>query len=149
MKETIDTVKAVEALGRATSQVLADMAFIDAACASFDGPVAYDVCAAIDILKPLSCRLELRMPRSLSDSIVETLGADGPAADDAVLEMVNILAGVFISEYFGSGAVIKLELPTFLYESTEGDEDVPIAMVRGDAEGTPFAVVISSVRYRY
>ena len=148
MNDTIDAAKAVEALGRATTQVLADMAFIDAPCAPTDETVAYDVCAAIDILKPLSCRLELRLPKPLSDSIVETLGAGGPSVDDAVLEMVNILAGVFISEYFGPGSAIKLELPTFLYESAE-DEGVPIATVRGDAEGTPFAAVIRSVRYRY
>jgi len=148
MNDTIDAAKAAEALGRATAQVLADMAFIDAPCAPSDSPVPYDVCAAIDILKPLSCRLELRMPRSLSDSIVETLGGGGPSTDDAVLEMVNVLAGVFISEYFGPGSTIKLELPMFLYEPSD-DEATPIAVVRGDAEGTPFAAVIRSVRYRY
>ena len=148
MNDTIDAAKAAEALGKATTQVLADMAFIDAPCAPSGSPVPYDVCAAIDVLKPLSCRLELRMPRSLSDSIVETLGGGGPSMDDAVLEMVNVLAGAFISEYFGPGSAIKLELPMFLYEPAD-DEATPIAAVRGDAEGTPFEAVIRSVRYRY
>jgi len=148
MSEALDTGRAVEALGRAATQAFADMAFIDARCSVLEGPLAYDVCAAIDILKPLSCRLELRMPRSLSDSIVETLGSGSPAVDDAVLEMVNVLAGVFLSEYFGPGSAVKLELPAFLYEPGP-DEGTPIASVRGDAEGTPFAAVIRSVRYRY
>ncbi len=148
MKDTIEAAKAAEALGRAATQVLADMAFIDAPCAPSDAPVPYDVRAAIDILKPLSCRLELHLPRSLSDSIVETLGGGSPAVDDAVLEMVNVLAGVFLSEYFGPGSAVKLELPTFLYEPG-ADEGTPIASVRGDAEGIPFAAVIRSVRYRY
>ncbi len=152
MKDSIDAEKAAMALGAATVSVFADMAFLDATCVPRSVQArpqeSYDVCAVIDILKPLSCRLELRMPKSLSDSIVETLGSDGPDMDDAVLEMVNVLAGVFISEYFGPGATIKLELPMYLYEPLE-DEDAPIAVVTGDAEGTPFETLIRSVRYRY
>ncbi len=152
MKESIDADKAVTALCAATTSLFADMVFIDAVCTPDDNPdhplVPYDVCVAIDILKPLSCTLELRMPRTLSTQIVETLGSDDPGADDAVLEMVNILAGVFISEYFGPGATIKLELPMYVYEPP-ADEDAPIAVALGDAEGTRFETMIRSVRYRY
>lgn len=152
MKDSIDAEKAATALGAATVSVFADMAFLDATCVPRSAQArpqeSFDVCAVIDILKPLSCRLELRMPKTLSDSIVETLGSDGPDMDDAVLEMVNVLAGVFISEYFGPGATIKLELPMYLYEPLE-DEDAPIAIVAGDAEGKPFEALIRSVRYRY
>lgn len=153
MSDTIDADRAAEALCRATTQVLADMAFIDAACAPSDEAVAYDVCAAIDLLRPLSCRLELRMPRTLADTISDTLGAGdaaggGAGTTDTELEMVNILAGVFISEYFGPGADIKLELPTFLYEPM-ADEGTPICSVRCDAEGTPCMAIIRSIRYRY
>lgn len=152
MKESIDASKAATALCAATTSLFADMVFIDAVCVPesiHDRPlVPYDVCVAIDILKPLSCTLEFRMPRSLSDQIVETLGSDDPSADDAVLEMVNIMAGVFISEYFGSGATIKLELPMYVYEPP-ADEDTPIAVALGDAEGTRFETLIRSVRYRY
>lgn len=152
MKESIDAEKAVSALCAATTSLFADMVFIDAVCVpdgAMDRPQApYDVCVAIDILKPLSCRLELRMPKVLSEQIVDTLGSDEPGADDAVLEMVNILAGVFISEYFGPGATIKLELPMYVYEPP-ADEGAPIAVVLGDAEGTRFETLIRSVRYRY
>jgi len=152
MKESIDALKAVTALCAATTSLFADMVFIDAVCTPDSNPerpqVPFDVCVAIDILKPLSCTLELRMPRSLSQQIVDTLGSDEPGADDAVLEMVNILAGVFISEYFGSGATIKLELPMYVYEPP-ADGDAPIAVVLGDAEGTRFETLIRSVRYRY
>ncbi|HRW23835.1 MAG TPA: chemotaxis protein CheX [Spirochaetia bacterium] len=106
----------------------------------------------MDILKPLSCRLELRMPRSLYAGIVELLGSgDADAADepeDAVLEMVNVLAGSFISERFGPGADMKLELPCYLYGADQAS-GVPIAGVGCDAEGEPFSVLLTSVRYRY
>jgi len=152
MKESIDALKAVSALSAATTSLFADMVFIDAVCVPDGNPdrprVPYDVCVAIDILKPLSCTLELRMPGTLSEQIIETLGSDEPGADDAVLEMVNILAGVFISEYFGAGAIIKLELPMYVYEPP-ADEDAPIAVVLGDAEGARFETLIRSVRYRY
>lgn len=162
------------ALSAAVGAVFADMAFLDASCvpatsgapadeagAGGEGAAAceLDVRAAIDILKPLSCSLELRMPRSLSDAIKDTLGAgdeagssDGPPTDDAVLEMVNVLAGAFLSEYFGSGAPIKLELPQYLYEGLEDEAPArgePLAMLRCDAEGRPFEAYIHSVRYRY
>lgn len=152
MKDSIDTAKVASALCAATSSVFADMAFLDASCLPdedrYRPQEVFDICTVIDILKPLSWRLELRMPKTLSDSIMETLGSEGPDTDDAVLEMVNILAGVFISEYFGPGAAIKLELPTYMYEAID-DEEEPIVRVLGNAEGTPFEVLIRSVRYRY
>lgn len=173
-RDGIDAGRVSTALSAAVGTVFADMAFIDASCSAAiiagasggESPGAgaatgeLDVRAAIDILKPLSCSLELRMPRSLSDAIKETLGAgddagspDGPPTDDAVLEMVNVLAGTFLSEYFGPGAPIKLELPQYLYEGLGYAEPLadgePLAMLRCDAEGRPFEAYIHSVRYRY
>jgi hypothetical protein len=148
MSESLDLARAAAALGKASSEMFANMLFMDAYCSADSVPARHDVCAVIDLLKPLSCRLELRMPRSLADAIVEVLGPDDPNADDTVLEMLNVLAGSFISEYFGAGAPIKLELPMFLYEPDEraGDD---IVAIKGNAEGQPFAVIIRSVRYRY
>lgn len=185
-RDGIDAGRVKTALSAAVGTVFADMAFIDATCSpamtvgesGSPSPLAgaemedLDVRAAIDILKPLSCSLELRMPRTLSDTIKETLGAgdeagtpDGPPTDDAVLEMVNVLAGTFLSEYFGPGAPIKLELPQYLYEelgeglsggggaggSVPGTPPAgePLAMLHCDAEGRPFEAYIHSVRYRY
>jgi len=160
--EGVDARRVADALKAATTAVFADMAFIDAACVAEvpaeetrEARPGLEVRAAIDILKPLSCRLELRMPRALSDTIKETLGSgdaadasDGPPTDDAVLEMVNVLAGAFLSEYFGPGASIKLELPLYLFEGAE-DGGEPLAALRYDAEGKPFEAYIHSVRYRY
>jgi len=146
--ESVDYTRAAEALSKAVSSMFAEMVFIDAVCVRDDTPIVHDLCAVIDILKPLSCRLELHLPHSLAETIIAVLGADDPNADDTVLEMLNILAGSFISEYFGPGASIKLELPSFLYEPDETAGEVAVSL-QGDAEGQPFTVLIRSVRYRY
>ena len=110
--------------------------------------------AAIDVLSPLSCRIELKINTPLRDRILETLFGDGmdqeqkKAAEDPLLEMLNIIAGSFLSSYFGSGTNIQLELPRYLYlgEVSSGQSVSSILM---DAEGQSLEATISSVRYRY
>ncbi len=152
MNDDAEAIETADALFRATSEVFAGMVFMDVSRAGEGAAETGEIAAAIDILKPLSCRLELRMPRALYAGIVELLGSgDADAADepeDAVLEMVNVLAGSFISERFGPGADMKLELPRYLYGEDRAS-GVPIAGVGCDAEGEPFSVLLTSVRYRY
>ncbi len=158
--ERLDGDKAADLLGRATSSVFAEMAFVDANPADAiplgdgrrdDAPTRS---AVIDVLAPLSCRIELRMTVSLRDRIVDTLFADEPeetrkkSADDALLETLNVIAGEFLSSYFGAGTEIRLSLPRYLCEG----ETLPgetVAEARLDAEGEPLVATLASVRYRY
>ncbi len=160
MTERMDRQRAEELLERATSSVFAEMAFVDAIPA--DGKPLGDGrrdaeptrSAVIDVLAPLSCRMELKMTVALRDRIVDTLFADEPeetrkkSADDALLETLNVMAGEFLSSYFGAGTEIRLSLPRYLYdgESLPGE---PVAEARMDAEGEPLVVTLDSVRYRY
>jgi hypothetical protein len=103
---------------------------------------------------PLSCRIELKVDVALRDHIVETLFGDFPEneqkkmAEDSILEMLNVIAGSFISAYFGPDTTIQLELPRLLYiaESPVGQT---VARVLMDAEGIPLTANLTSVRYRY
>lgn len=150
MKETIDPVRAASILMETLSSTLADMAFIDVepACAK-GAPIQDPVRMAIDVLRPVSLRLELECPGALKVRIEETLfQGEERGEEDSLLEILNVSAGVFLSSYFGTGADIKLELPQYLFFSDGSEGDI-LAEAEGDAEGEPLRAVLRSIRYRY
>lgn len=152
MNDTLDPARAAGILMEAFSSTFADMAFIDVEPAKDKGALILDpVRAAIDVLKPVSCRLEIECPASLKAKLEENLfqgQVGGGGESDSLLEMLNVAAGVFLTAYFGPGADIKLELPEYLYFS-DGSEGEVLAQAAGDAEGVPLRAVLRSVRYRY
>ena len=154
MNETIEPIRAASVLMSALSSTLAEFAFIDvepAGTGDSSSPVKTPVRAAIDVLKPVSCRIEIECPISLRNRIEETLfQGQGEAGDgdDSLLEILNVAAGVFLTSYFGPEVDIKLELPQYLYVSGP-DEGAILAEAAGDAEGEPISAVLRSVRYRY
>jgi len=157
-----DPARSRDALSDAVCSTFADMTFIDVAPARAGAgpgarPVAApgirEVRAAIDVLRPVSGRLELRMPEDLRARILDILydgseGEGGERRDDSVLELLNVIAGQFLSRYFGRNAEVKLELPQYLYfhEDNEGETIVDLDF---DAEGLPARALLSSIRYRY
>jgi hypothetical protein len=159
-----DAEKTANLLAGCTSSIFADMSFIDVqrvsaesqrALAANPEPASDDErCAAIDVLSPVSCRIELRITQGLRDRVVETLFGDAPdsvqkkTGEDTLLEMLNIIAGSFLSGYFGPGTPIQLELPRYLYFSEESAGQT-VAKVFMDAEGQPLNISLNSVRYRY
>ncbi|HSV56022.1 MAG TPA: hypothetical protein VLH39_02810 [Magnetospirillaceae bacterium] len=159
MTDSFDTAQAAAALGESVRNVLADMAFLDAwprtPSGASDSPESR---AAIDVLKPASFRLELRMPPDFAAKVAAIILCDEPAGadasdgtfrgDDTVLEILNVIAGSFVTRYFGPGAVPRLELPHFKYYA-DGSEGEEICSLDFDVEGLPLRVVLSSIRYRY
>ena len=150
MNDTLDPARAAGILMEAFSSTFADMAFIDVGPARAKGALILDpVRAAIDVLKPVSCRLEIECPASLKERIEETLvQGEGGNEEDSLLEILNVAAGVFLTAYFGPGADIKLELPQYLFLS-EGAEGTVLAEGSADAEGHALRAVLRSIRYRY
>lgn len=160
----LDAERAAGVLSECAPQIFADMTFMDALPVSVAwGPKADEVPAAgtgfqrvhiaIDMLKPLSCRLELEFPRALGDKINETLyGGDAAsladAGDDSTLELLNVMAGAFLSTYFGPGASFKLELPFFIFGASEVSGPA-IARIDLEIEGVPATLTLRSIRYRY
>ena len=162
MTDNFDAEHAERILAECVISVFADMAFIDVERSENNTKNASDTYnanpdsarAAIDVLAPLTCRIELKINTPLRDRITKTLFGDiaeseiKKTAEDPLLEMLNIIAGTFLSGYFGSGTDIQLELPRYLYsdEQSSGQE---IAAIRMDAEGEPVEAILSSIRYRY
>lgn len=160
MSEIFNAERAVCVLADSVASVFADMAFIDVertAQTGASGPAPgsdTERRAVIDVLSPLSCRIELAITTALRDRILDTLFGDldkeeqRKTAEDPLLEMLNIIAGSFLSAYFGPGTDIQLELPRYLYLS-EPSQDESVSSITLDAEGEPLKASISSVRYRY
>jgi CheY-specific phosphatase CheX len=160
MSEIFNAERAVSVLADSVSSVFADMAFIDVERAKQSETSGLEPAseterrAVIDVLSPLSCRIELTITTALRDRILDTLFGDldkdeqRKTAEDPLLEMLNIIAGSFLSAYFGPGTDIQLELPRYLYFS-ESAQGQPVSSITLDAEGEPLKASISSVRYRY
>ena len=155
MMEGFDSDRARAELGKAVVDAMADMAFLDAVprAAESDGPSqAWGFHSAIDVLRPVSCRIELQSQEELIERITDILfeepAQEGPEREDSILEMLNVVAGSFLTAYFGHGTEIKLELPKYVFFS-DGEEGESIAAIDFDAEGSPFRVSLSSIRYRY
>ncbi len=165
MTEFLEGTKAADLLAESVISAFAGMSFIDATKVSTESglepfirpgtPVPDDKrCAIIDILMPLSCRVELVMDIAIRDRIIDTLFSDVPIseqkklADDSILEMLNVITGSFLSSYFGSDTTIQLELPRLLYiaESPIGQTAARVVL---DAEGKSLTATLTSVRYRY
>lgn len=151
MTESFDPARTSAALSETLQTVLAEMAFLDAEPRpSGSAPVHPEESrAAIDVLKPASFRLELHMhPDFAAKAASIILCDDTPRGDDTVLEILNVIAGGFVTRYFGAGTVPRLELPHFKYfaDGTEGQE---ICSLDFDVEGLPLRVILSSIRYRY
>lgn len=166
MTEPFDPSRAAPMLEAAVSRVFADMAFIDAERSPRPVQVAQpEARAAIDALEPASCSIELRMGDSLRRRIADILfsgqAGSGEASDDALLELLNVIAGSFLTDYFGPGGEIKLDLPRYLYFGDEaalpgrdaqggpGGGSRVVAELDLDAEGEPLKAILSSIRYRY
>lgn len=149
MSDNIDPGRARAALAAVIPEAFADMAFIDAEPVAEPSRVP-ETRAAIDILKPFSCRLEIAAGPGVRERIADILFGESEerGRDDAFLELLNIAAGSFITRYFGAGSDIRLELPHYLYFEEEG-EGSPVVSLAFDAEGEPVVATLRSVRYRY
>ncbi len=151
MTESFDPARASAALSDSLQTVLADMVFLDAEPRPSGSVPATSVGshAAIDVLKPASFRLELRMhPEFAAKAASIVLCDDASRGDDTALEILNVIAGSFVTRYFGAGAVPRLELPQFKY-FTDGTEGQEICSLDFDVEGLPLRIILSSIRYRY
>lgn len=148
----LDPARAGRCLSDSVSATLAEMVFVDATALPPDstatdpgGPVA-----TIDVLAPLSLRIELGFSDALRARVVSTLfageAAPGGAAGDAILEILNVVAGAFLSLYFGPGTPVSLSLPRYLRGAEAGE---PVASAAFDAEGERASASVLSVRYRY
>ncbi len=149
MTENMDAEKALSALITAVQTEMADMVFIDTAKATYSPALKAENRAAIDMLKPLSLLLEVSAGPKLRGRIADILyGEDSEwNRDDAFFELLNVTAGIFLSEYYGPGMEVRLELPRYLFMRDE-EEGAAVAESGFDAEGEPMLAALRSISYR-
>jgi len=153
MKDGFELKRASGILTAAVTDTLADMAFLDVLPVNDteENTAALESRAAIDVLKPTSCRVEIQAPAAFRAKVSEILfppDEGEEAQDDAFLEILNVITGKFLTAYYGPGTEIKLELPRFLFLD-DGSEGQPICSLLLDVEGCRLAIILSSIRYRY
>jgi hypothetical protein len=162
MTYTLDPGKAEMILAQCVSDVFAETTFMDVQedSAQDDGatpePSEINRFAAIDVLSPLSCRIQIGIKQNTLNRIADILfGSSGESAlnikkytDDSILEILNIISGSFLTRYFGAGTEFQLELPQYLYavNDTTGETVTRFLM---NAEGDVIEILLVSVRYRY
>jgi hypothetical protein len=161
MNEMFDPLRVKPILEQTLASVLAEMAFLDCVPATLVSPqqvADLSHCVAIDVLKPGSFRIEIRVGDVFRKKIISMLfdpeadaepglGSDA-SEEDLLLEILNVLAGNFISQYFGADASAKLELPRYLYFTDPAEGEI-VAETIMDSEGELIKVALRSVRYRY
>jgi CheY-specific phosphatase CheX len=158
MTYTLDPGKTEMILAQCVSDVFAETAFIDVQedAAQAGAESTANRFAAIDVLSPLSCRIQIGINQNILKRIADILfGSSGesPAnikkyADDSILEILNIITGSFLTRYFGAGTEFQLELPQYLYAVSDTTGDL-VTRFRMDAEGDAIEILLVSVRYRY
>lgn len=159
MNEMFDKVRVKSTLEETVTSVLAEMTFLD--CLPVVQINAEELaelshCVAVDALKPGSFRLEIRVSKNFQKKIMAMLFDTKPQESnsqdsseaDLLLEILNVMTGNFITQYFGASAAPKLELPRYLYFNDPAEGDI-VATTIFDAEGDLIQVTLRSVRYRY
>jgi CheY-specific phosphatase CheX len=148
MKKKI-RLKIEKALEEAVAQTFSDMAFIDVVEAvDCMKEINFSHILDISFFKPKEGKIVLFMPSECKKMIVENIyGSDwsklyDTEIDDCILEILNVLAGNFLNEYYGKEVRHDISLPELLFDETEIKNNKYLIEKFFDAEGTPFKVSI-------
>ena len=154
MMEGMNREQASEAMKQAVIKTYSDMVFLDVAeNPDMEIPAHFSYVLGIDILKPLSGTIVMYLSEDLKTRIVENiyyepLKINQNDRDDCLLEILNVLAGSFLTIYFGKELNYKMKLPELFVDYLENGND-NFVLLNFNAEGLPFQVILKSVRYRY
>ena len=145
-----DAQKIRDAFVTATQETFSDMAFIDVeATEARDGALGLSHVTYLTFSEPESGAVALFLPYDCKRLIVENIyGAEwesvgAEAIDDCLLELLNVLAGEFLAEFFGADRRREVSLPTLLFdESSITDDGGKFTSYHFEAEGIPFKAAL-------
>lgn len=150
----ISSEKIRSALFDSALNTFADMAFLDMTEKPVVGEeVSKHERLAIDILKPFTGRLVLTLSQQLKTQIIENIYAQKSVElqaneqEDCILEILNVIAGVFLSECYGKNSDYKIEFPELeMMDIPEGGQI--LATVCFDVEGMDLRLDLYSIIYQ-
>lgn len=124
----INDEKMIEAITRAAIKTFEEMAFIQIIKADkTNNKIQLNNCYQIEIIDPITATLYLRLDDELKNKIAENIYSNNISQltnysiSDCIEELLNILAGNILGEYFEDFMKYKLELPQLICNSIETD----------------------------
>lgn len=130
-------------------KTFSDMAFIDAVeTPGAPEELTFSHIIHITFSEPEEGEIALFFPLECKRLIVENIYGidwntlDATAIDDCLLEMLNVMAGNFLNQYFGEDVKHSFSLPQLLFDEAEIRNRNRFVDYFFDAEGIPFKVSI-------
>lgn len=134
-----------EAFKASVAKTFSEMAFLDAEpIGELESELEYSHIVHITFSEPNAGEIALFLPLPVKQDIVENIyGEDWESMkateiDDCLLEMLNVLAGDFLSDLYGAGAHRDLSLPDLLFDESELSKADEFETYCFDAEGNQF-----------
>lgn len=138
-----------EAMIKTIESVFSDMIFIDTLHIE-DKPESSDYTQIlyIDILSPQKGYIIAYLPLDLRKTIVETIHSTdweemhAAKIDDCLLEILNVIAGNFMTEYLGRDVKYNISFPAVNYDEEDIENLEKSQEIFFDAEGSVFQINI-------
>jgi len=141
--------KITEAIIKTIESVFSDMVFIDTLhIDSKPENFNYTQILYIDILTPQSGYIIAYLPLELRKTIVETIHSTdwddmhASKIDDCLLEILNVIAGNFMTELLGGDVKYNISFPAVNYDEEDIEDIEKSQEVFFDAEGSVFRINI-------
>jgi len=141
--------KITEAIIKTIESVFSDMVFIDTLhIDSKPESFNYTQILYIDILSPQAGFIIAYLPLELRKTIVETIHSTdwddmhASEIDDCLLEILNVIAGNFMTELLGGDVKYNISFPAVNYDEEDIENLEKSQEVFFDAEGTIFRINI-------
>lgn len=138
-----------EVLAESVVATFAEMAFVDIAeVPETAEPLEYSHILAVDFIEPGAGSLALYLPYECKRQIVENIyGSDWKALssteiDDCLLEILNVLAGTFLNNYYGVERRISMSFPELLFDDHRIRNLANRKEFCFDAEGNQFRIAL-------
>ena len=139
-----------ESINASVIKTFSDMAFIDVSSLSgLSEKMVYSQILHMTFFEPVEGQIVLFLPSECKRLIVENIyGSDwnelhDPEIDDCLLEILNVLAGNFLTEYCGNDAKHDMSLPCLLFDEKEISLSEAPSEYYFDADGAIFKIAIS------
>lgn len=139
--------KIQESLTEAVQQTFGEMAFIDVLPAEVES-VEHSQIMVLEITLPIRGFMYLIMPKECKQQVVENIHGDSWDAlnpnqiDDCLLELLNVLGGNFLSNFYGESVKYSLSFPQVIFDESELPNLNEYMLFGYDAEGSSFAVAL-------
>ena len=144
-----------QSIEQSVKQAFEAMAFIDVEMDSAEGcEFTAGQLMHISFSEPIEGEMVLLMSKECKMKIVENIYSrewselDPTAADDCLLEMLNVIAGNFLNFYCGNRSKHNLSLPNLIFDLEEAHDQKNARFFYFDAEGTQLKISLSISKNR-